>query len=110
MQKRQKDWPLLEPEDAARKNGTAFYAFYPLRKWNVVEGIKQHIGQEDCGRLCSLRFCRLAPKSLAAKKEAFRNRMIPWFLDAAFFLADSEPVELFLQKAPGKGNNLFGLQ
>lgn len=48
MQKRQKDWPLLESEDAARKNGTAFYAFYPLRKWNVVEGIKQHIGQEDC--------------------------------------------------------------
>ncbi len=101
---------LLTPLEAAEatSNTTPFYAAYPMREWALVKKIRQMTNDDVCGELCSLRFTWLRPKSQADDSKTFLFQTLPWLLDAAWALADSELLALHIEQVQS-ANNLFAL-
>lgn len=102
---------LLIPLEAEKKavDDRMFYAVYPLREWALVKRIRQMMLDNVCGgELCSLRFTWQRPKKQASDEQVFLYQILPWLLDAAWFLADSPLTVLHIERVPEK-NNLFAL-
>ena len=100
--------PLVSVLEASNRQGIDYYTDYPLRKWALVERIRQMTRDNVCGELCSLRLTWQRPKKLASDEQSFLYQKLPWLLDAAWFLADAPLTTLHIERVP-REQNLFAL-
>ena len=103
------DFPVLLPSEALQRSDSNFYLALYWRNAAIIDGIKSFLKRNAAGELCSLRFTASRPKKeAAANEESFLfDRLLP-ILDAACFITDSLPEELYINRADNS-NSLFAL-